>query len=306
VLAPLERVTAWLTARRVARPGWVAPVPVICCGNVTAGGAGKTTLALDLGAHWRGRGRAVHFLTRGYGGNSKGVTRVGAGATAAQVGDEALLLSALAPTWVSSDRGLAARAAIAAGANLLIMDDGLQNPSLQKTMSVLTIDGRTGFGNGHLLPAGPLREPIAAAAARCAYAVLIGPDTHGVAAALPQTLPLLRARLVPGPGALALAGVRVLAFAGIASPAKFFATLVEAGADPVRCVSFPDHHPYRLAELHTLLRDAECASLQPVTTAKDAVRLPADLRGHVHIADVSLEWDSPCDMQALLDWPLLA
>ena len=178
LLSPFAAVTAAVTARRVTRPGWHAPVPVICCGNVTVGGAGKTTVALDLGARLVARGQTVHFLLRGYGGTVRGPHRVAAGDTAAEVGDEALLLAAVAPTWIGADRVASARAAVAAGAEVLVLDDGLQNPGLHKDLSLLVVDGTSGFGNGRVLPAGPLREPVAAGAARCQAAVLIGPDRH--------------------------------------------------------------------------------------------------------------------------------
>ena len=166
MLAPAAAVVAAITARRVARPGWRAPVPVICCGNATAGGAGKTTLALDLGA--RLAQRRVAFLTRGHGGRARGVHLVDPSRDgAALVGDEALLLAEARPTWVAADRAAGARAAVAAGAGVLVMDDGLQNPTLAKDLSFLVIDGGTGFGNGRVMPAGPLREPVATAAVRC-------------------------------------------------------------------------------------------------------------------------------------------
>src|SRR3954470_20366902 len=195
LLSPLSVIGAAMTARRVARPGWHAPVPVICCGNVTVGGAGKTTLALDLARRLADRGHAVHVLLRGYGGESRGVHRVAPDDPAARVGDEALLLAAAAPTWIGGDRAASARAAIEAGAQVLLMDDGLQNSTLAKDFSFLVIDGRTGFGNGRVLPAGPLREPAAAAAARCQAAVLIGADATGALARLPPHLPVLRTDL---------------------------------------------------------------------------------------------------------------
>src|SRR5579871_1079522 len=240
LLAPASLFTAAVTAHRVARPGWQAPVPVVCCGNVTVGGAGKTTLALDLGQRLLAHGRAVHFLLRGYGGSVRGPHRVTAADAVADVGDEALLLAQLAPTWVGADRAASARAAVAAGADVLVMDDGLQNPTLHKDLSLLVIDGATGFGNGRVLPAGPLREPIAVGASRCQAALLIGNDALGVVATLPASLPLLRARLVPGKEAATLAGRQVLAFAGIASPEKFFATLREASVILAAQVPFPD------------------------------------------------------------------
>ena len=167
LLAPAATLVAAAGARRMSRVGWRAPVPVLCCGNATVGGAGKTTVALDLAARLRARAVAVHVLTRGYGGRARGPLRVDpARHDAALVGDEPLLLAAVAPTWVCADRAAGARAAVTDGAGALLMDDGLQNPTLSKTASLLVIDGAAGFGNGRVLPAGPLREPVAAAAPR--------------------------------------------------------------------------------------------------------------------------------------------
>jgi tetraacyldisaccharide 4'-kinase len=300
LLAPFAAVTAAVTAHRVARSGWRAPVPVICCGNVTVGGAGKTTVALDLGRRLVAQGCAVHFLIRGYGGRVRGPHRVASGDTAAMVGDEALLLAAVAPCWVGGDRAASAREAVAAGARVLVLDDGLQNPTLHKDLSLLVVDGATGFGNGHVLPAGPLREPIAAGAARCQAAVLIGADSSGAARALPAGLPVLRARLVPAPEAAALAGQRVLAFAGIASPEKFFATLAEIGCVLADQVAFADHHAFAERELAELLARAARLQAVPVTTAKDAVRLPDAIRAQVRVVEVALKWEETEVLEALL------
>lgn len=290
LLSPLSAITRALTARRVAQPGWRAPVPVICCGNVTVGGAGKTTVALDIGQRLIAQDWCVHFLLRGYGGTVRGPHRVGTGDTAAMVGDEALLLAAVAPTWVGADRAASARAASAGGAQVLVMDDGLQNSSLQQDVGLLVIDGATGFGNGRLLPAGPLREPVAAAVSRCAAAVLIGDDVRGVAAGLP--IPLLRARLVAGAEVADLRGRRVVAFAGIALPDKFFGMLRAGGIELADAVPFPDHHPYCEADLARLIASGGGGML--VTTPKDAVRLPAAVRSAVRVVGVALEWE-PAD-----------
>ncbi|CAH2600518.1 Tetraacyldisaccharide 4'-kinase [Rhodovastum atsumiense] len=298
LLAPAACVYAAATAQRVARPGWRAPVPVICCGNATAGGAGKTTLALDLGERLAGRG--VAFLTRGHGGRVRDVHRVDPGRDAAAiVGDEPLLLAGCAPTFVAADRAAAARAAIAAGAGVLVLDDGLQNPTLAKDLSLLVIDGASGFGNGHVIPAGPLREPVAAAAARCAAAVLIGEDRTGAAALLPPALPVLRARLQQT-GADDLAGRRVLAFAGIGIPGKFFAGLAAAGATLADAIPFPDHHPYTETEIRVLLARAVLLRALPVTTPKDAIRLPPELRAQLRQVGVRLVWDDPAALDARL------
>jgi tetraacyldisaccharide 4'-kinase len=297
LLSPAASVYAAATALRVARPGWRAPVPVICCGNVGAGGAGKTTLALDLGERLPG----AAFLTRGYGGRVRGVVRVDPERhTAVEVGDEALLLAARAPTYVSPDRAAGARAAIADGARVLVMDDGLQNPTLEKNLSILVIDGATGFGNGRVIPAGPLREPVAVAAARCGAAVLIGDDAAGALRMLPTGLPVLRARLEPGARARALAGQRVLAFAGIGRPEKFFATLRTAGAELAETESFGDHHPYAEAELCRIADRAEALGVIAVTTPKDAARLPPAWRARFAVGDVALLWDDPQALEVVL------
>ena len=298
LLSPAAAVTAAITARRVARPGWRAAVPVICCGNVTVGGTGKTTLALDLGARIAAQGRVVHFLLRGYGGSVRGPHRVTAGDTVAQVGDEALLLAALAPTWIGADRVAGARAAVAAGAEVLVLDDGLQNPGLHKDLSLLVVDGAVGFGNGRVLPAGPLREPVAVAAARCHATVLIGADATGAAAMLPP--PVLRAGLRPGAEIAALVGRRVLAFAGIGRPEKFFAMLANAGVIVAGTMPFADHHPYSATDLRRVMGEATRLGAVPVTTPKDAVRLPAAIRERIGVVGVSLAWDEPAALDALL------
>lgn len=304
LLVPAAAVVAAATARRVARPGWRAPVPVLCCGNVTVGGAGKTTLVIDLARHFLRLGVAVHVLLRGYGGRVRGPHRVTPEDGPDLVGDEALLLAAVAPTWVGGDRATSARAAVAAGAELLLLDDGLQNPTLAKDLSLLVVDGGTGFGNGRVLPAGPLREPIATGAARCGAAVLIGPDRTGALGRLPPHLPVLRAHLVQDAAIEQLRGRRVLAFAGIAYPDKFFAPLAAAGAELVATRPFPDHHAYDAAELDRLLSEANRLAALPVTTPKDAVRLPASIRARVAVIGVGLAWEDPAARDRLLA-PLL-
>jgi tetraacyldisaccharide 4'-kinase len=284
------------------RPGWTAPVPVICCGNATAGGAGKTTVALDLGQRLANRGVGLHFLLRGYGGQLKGPLRVDPRQHDSRgVGDEALLLAAERPAWISADRAAGARAAVAAGAQCIVMDDGLQNPTLVKDLSLLIIDGTYGFGNGRMIPAGPLREPAAAAAARCRAAVLIGEDATGALAQLPPRLPVLRARLVPGPEAAMLAGQPVYAFCGIANPRKFFSTLQDAGAVLAGRVAFNDHYPFDDGDLRDLLAEAERLRAIPVTTRKDFVRIPATFRSRVTVVTIRLDWEDPTGIEALLD-----
>jgi tetraacyldisaccharide 4'-kinase len=262
------------------------------------GGAGKTTVALDLVRRLTARGVVVHCLTRGYGGRVRGVLRVDpARHDAGLVGDEPLLLAAAAPTWVAADRGASAQAAVAAGAQALLMDDGLQNPTLIKDASLLVVDGAVGFGNGRVMPAGPLREGIAAAAARCRAVVLIGPDLAGVRAALPGGLPVLAATLRADG---VVDGLRVLAFCGIARPAKFHDTLRRAGATVAECIDFPDHHRFDDAELDRVLARAAALGATPVTTPKDAVRLPDEVRRRVRVVGVALQWDDPAALDRLL------
>jgi tetraacyldisaccharide 4'-kinase len=306
LLSPFSAIYAGATARRMAQGGWRAPVPVICAGNATAGGAGKTTVALDLGRRLADRGIAAHFLLRGYGGKLRGPTRVDPAAhDSLAVGDEALLLAEARPTWISADRGAGGRAAVAAGAQAIVMDDGLQNPTLEKDLSLLVIDGGFGFGNGRVIPAGPLREPVSAAAARCRAAVLIGEDETGALEQLPPSLPVLRARLVPGPEAAMLAGQPVFAFCGIANPRKFFATLQEAGTVLAGREAFADHYPYDEGDLKELLAQAEALRAVPVTTKKDFVRIPLAFRSRVTVVTVGLAWAEPAAIESLLD-PLAA
>jgi len=301
LLAPISALVAAITAHRIARPGWRAPVPVICCGNVTVGGAGKTTLALDLAHRLRARGVAVHILLRGYGGTARGPHRVAPTDPATLVGDEALLLAEIAPTWTGADRAASARAAIAAGAELLLLDDGLQNPTLAKDLSLLVVDGASGFGNGHVLPAGPLREPVAACAARCQAAVLIGPDEAGTIAHLPPALKLLCAHLEQGPEVAALIGRRALAFAGIARPEKFFDGLDRAGVTLVACQPFSDHHSFTTRELRDLIETARSLQAIAVTTPKDAARLPPEFRAQIQVVGVKQVWDEDAAIERLLD-----
>jgi tetraacyldisaccharide 4'-kinase len=302
LLSPIAKLYGCATARRVAKPGWQAPVPVICCGNATAGGAGKTTVSLDIGQRLANRGVAAHFLTRGYGGTLRGPVLVDPDKhNSKAVGDEALLLAGLRPTWVAGDRQAGGRAAVEAGAQAIVMDDGLQNPGLVKDLSLLVVDGNYGFGNGRIIPAGPLREPVATAASRCRAAVLIGEDESGVLAQLPPSLPVLRARLVPGPEAELLAGQPVFAFCGIANPRKFFNTLQEAGAVLAGRMPYADHYPFDAGDLRELLAEADRLRAIPVTTAKDHVRIPPAFRSRVKVLTIRLQWDEPLAIEALLD-----
>jgi len=280
-----------------------AGVPVVCIGNATVGGTGKTPVAIDLARRLRARGLAAHLLTRGYGARPpREPLRVNpAKHTFADVGDEPLLLARAAPTWVSPDRVAGAKAAVKAGAQVLVMDDGLQNPRLAKDLALLVVDGGSGFGNGRVLPAGPLREALPRALGRARAVVLIGRDETGARARLPEGLPVLTARLRAAESARYLRGRRVLAFAGIGRPAKFFETVTDLGAELVASAAFPDHHGYAHAEVQALLRRAEAAGAWPVTTEKDAVRLPAWARAEVQTVPVAVAWDDAEALERVLE-----
>jgi len=296
-LLPLAQgfAAAGAVRRLLARPV-AASVPVICIGNLVAGGAGKTPVTLELARLLEADGRRPHILTRGYGGALAGPVRVDPAVHDFHaVGDEALLLAAAAPTWVAHDRPAGARAAAAAGADLILMDDGMQNPSLKKDLALMVVDAGYGFGNGRVMPAGPLRESRSSGLKRAHAAVVIGEDPGLVGADLARDLLVLRARLVPSDDGARWSGRRVVAFAGIGRPQKFFDSLTALGADLVAGIGFPDHHPYRTEELAGLLAEAEAAGAAPVTTTKDWVRLPAELRPRVETLAVRLAWSRPED-----------
>lgn len=291
--------------RATARPDKIT-TPVICVGNLVAGGAGKTPVVLALVKALQDKGIAAHVLTRGYGGAEVGPQAVDPTAHGAPaVGDEALILARAAPTWVSHDRAAGARAAAAAGAPAIVMDDGYQNPTLVKDLSLLVIDGGYGFGNGKVIPAGPLREHPARGLGRAGAVVIIGPDRQGISPRIPSRLPLLRADLQPDPDAAALRGQRVIAFAGIGQPQKLFDSLTGLGAELVAQRGFPDHHPYTAAELDELRASAKAQNAILVTTEKDAARLAADQRDGIAVLRVDLVWRNAALLDRLLD-PIFA
>lgn len=302
LLLPLGAVYAAAgRVRRMAVTPWQATVPVICIGNIVAGGAGKTPVALAVARYLIGRGVQVHFLSRGYGGRLTGPVRVQPETHgAADVGDEPLLLAGTAPCWVAADRVAGAKAAVAAGAQAIVMDDGHQNPALAKTLSIVVVDGGTGFGNGRVLPAGPLREGIAAGLARADAVAILGEDRAGVESTLLPGLPALHGDLEPTEESRALAGKSLLAFAGIGRPEKFFETLRGLGGRLAGSRAFPDHHPYSYKEVREIVDAARAAGALPVTTAKDAVRLPGELRQEVKVVEVEVRWREPEGLDEIL------
>ena len=272
------------------------PVPVICVGNLVAGGSGKTPVALAITSYLAAQGVDVHIVARGYGGRLGGPLRVDATRhDAAAVGDEALLLAARAPCWVARDRAAGVRAAVAAGAGMVLLDDGFQNPTVAKTLSLLVVDAAYGFGNRRVIPAGPLRESLARGLARADGIILLGSKAEAGCVnrtELGRGPPVFLAMLKPVAGER-LKGSRLLAFAGIGRPAKFFASLRSLGAVLVGTRAFPDHYGYRAAQIAKLQHDAQQARARLVTTAKDIVRVPPANRAGIEVLEVQIRWADP-------------
>ena len=252
------------------------------------------------------RGVEAHVVSRGHGGSLEGPVRVDPRRHgAAEVGDEPLLLAAFAPVWIARDRAAAGRAAAAAGARAVVMDDGLQNPSLAKDLGIVVVDAGFGFGNGRVIPAGPLREPVGDGLARADLVLAIG-DLAARARFLAEwpavaALPVLGAELAPLPTGMDWPGLRALAFAGIGRPEKVFATLRAAGAEIVAAHGFGDHARFDPRILARLAAEAQARGAQLVTTEKDAARLPAAFRGKVLVLPVRLELDDWAPLDAALE-----
>jgi tetraacyldisaccharide 4'-kinase len=270
------------------RSGQAAGLPVVCVGNLTVGGAGKTPAAISVARLLAASGHTVFFLSRGYGGQLRGPVRVNAAMhRAADVGDEPLLLAKVAPTIVARDRVAGAELARRSGASIIVMDDGFQNPSLAKDFSLLVLDGRRGIGNGQVIPAGPLRAPLPVQLAQAQALLVVGEPLHSASAvidAAASCIPIFQSRLDPDAARLATwRGSRVLAFAGIGDPDKFFATLEEAGVPVAARQSFPDHHRYSAADARALLDQSGRENLLLVTTEKDLARI----QGEAELAGVA-------------------
>jgi tetraacyldisaccharide 4'-kinase len=312
LLWPLGWVYGALTLWRMRRPGVGVGIPVICIGNFVAGGAGKTPTAIALTRMLAARGETPFVLMRGYGGRLAGPVLVDPVIhMAADVGDEAVLMAGHAPTIVAHDRPAGAALAKAKGASVVVMDDGLQNPSLTKTLRLAVVDGASGVGNGLCLPAGPLRAPLAGQFEATDAVIVIGEGEAGAAVASASRLPVLTARLAPDPAiAAAFAGQAVIAVSGIGRPEKFAATLRQAAATILAERPFGDHHAYTPGDVAELIAQAGRLGGRIATTEKDMTKLgplwPADERDRLIVLPVTLVFDAPADIDALLARELAA
>ena len=312
LLSPLGVLYAWATARRQknARPTQI-DIPVICIGNLNVGGTGKTPTTIAIAQMLTSRGIAVHIVSRGYGGSLQAVTQVDPRShTADETGDEPLLMAAFAPTWVANERVEGARAAQNAGADVILLDDGFQDPSLTKDLAIVVVDAARGFGNGRCLPAGPLREPVHVGLKRADAVISIGePEAQSQfrerSADQVGRIAHLTASLKPIEMGMPWAEGRYLAFAGIGDPEKFFATLRGLGAPLVRTVALDDHQKLARPMIQRLMKEAQSMNAQLVTTEKDAARLPADLRSGILSLPVRLEFDDANALETLLE-PVLS
>ncbi len=305
LLSPLGWIYAAATARRIARTTPApAPCPVICVGNLTLGGTGKTPVAIAMIEAARSLNRKPAALTRGWKASLVPPAKVDAAIhSAADAGDEPLLLARAAPTFIDPGRIQGAAMATNEGADLIVMDDGHQNPNLEKTLSVVVVDAVSGWGANKVFPAGPLREPVATGLARADAVILMtpAPDFEPDYAALKLAnleIPVLRAWLEPGesppPG-------KLLAFAGIGRPQKFFDALKTAGGDLADAVSFPDHHPFSRGDIARLRDLADAHGARLITTEKDWVRLPGDVQGAVAAWPVKARFADPAHLSALIE-----
>ncbi|MEP4769050.1 MAG: tetraacyldisaccharide 4'-kinase [Roseibium sp.] len=311
LLSPISWLYGRISGHRMLeKPKAKCALPVICIGNFVVGGSGKTPFALRLVELLKDEGYQPGFLLRGYGGRERGPLLVDpANHTAEDVGDEALLLVSAGPTVISTDRPAGAKLLEQQPVDIVVMDDGFQNPALQKDLSLVLVDCAVGFGNGLCFPAGPLRAPPQKQVLKTDCLVLVGEGEAGEPAvhlAGRKGLPIIHARIVPEPNEL-LEGQRLFAFAGIGRPEKFFQSLKDQGLDVRKTRSFADHHAYTEADARALLSEAEAEGLQLATTAKDMTRLKSSdaelfrwLSSRAAVLDVHMEIDGEVRLLGLL------
>ncbi|MGH1398177.1 MAG: tetraacyldisaccharide 4'-kinase [Alphaproteobacteria bacterium] len=281
-----------------------APLPILCLGNLVAGGTGKTPSAIAVLNYLKDQGLADNpgFMLRGYGGAERGPLLVNTAKHSAwDVGDESLILAQHAPTIVSADRIAGAALAAKHGIDFLVMDDGLQNPGIQKDISIIVVNGEMGFGNGKMMPAGPLREPLERGLAKADAFLLIGDDRAGVLDMLPDDVPVLRGHLKPSPDFKANLKQRYFAFAGLGYPDKFFNFLRDdLGLNVVETQAFGDHCPYGAGDFRALREKAKSMDARLITTTKDYLRLPIGDKDLVDIVPVAMEIDGLDTLDALV------
>lgn len=298
VLSPVGWLYGIIVQARIrfSRPFRVL-CPVICVGNITAGGTGKTPVCMALAEMLKALGRHPFFISRGYGGKLQGVVVDLQKHGPSDVGDEPLLLAQVAPVAIHSDRSLAAQLALQNGADCLIMDDGFQNPTLYKDFSFLVFDGAYGIGNGQILPAGPLRESLQNGLKRAQAVIILGEDIQNLAQKI--TLPLIYGQIA------SLSHTpkhpKVLAFAGIGHPEKFYRSLDESGFQIMETRNFPDHHFYKDEELQTLVQDAQKKGWLLYTTSKDYVKIPTPLKKDIHVLPICVQFQNPDILKRLLE-----
>ena len=283
----LYATATWLrtklkTSRKVS-------VPVICIGNLTAGGSGKTPTAVSIAQLLQQEGKHPFFVSRGYGGQLQDVLVDLEKHSPEDVGDEPLLLARQAPVVINAERYLAAQKAVDNGANIIIMDDGFQNPSLYKDKSLLVIDGEVGLGNMYPIPAGPMREFFVSGIKRAQGVILLGEDKHNILSMF-NNLPVFRGKVVPQKPQTS--HPVAIAFAGIGRPEKFYQSLKDCGINLIKTIDFPDHHYYQRSELETLIKQAKDPEADLFTTAKDMVKIPTDLQPLFKVLEITVEWEN--------------
>lgn len=298
LLSPLGLIWQAKTRSNLKKQGYKSTIPVICVGNVTIGGAGKTPLALALAKIYQDYGLRPVFLSRGYGSDNQQAMQVDVDQhQACDVGDEPLLLAQYAPCFVCKDRAVGAKAIEDWGkADIIIMDDGMQNPSLQKDFTILVINGQFGIGNGGIIPAGPMRESLSDGLKRSQAVMIIGDDQHKLAQKtnhIPTFFASIKAKLEKHD-----LSKKYLSFAGLAHPEKFKQTLINNGFTLCDHINFADHHPYHEKELENLIHMANKHNAQLITTQKDMMRIPNAY--HQYITSLAIEIELPANFMPLL------
>lgn len=300
ILDPFGRIYAWTVSRRFKKTKpYQSDVPVICVGNLSVGGTGKTPICLALGKLFQEKHIPFFYLNHGYKSKTNGILADTHRMTAVDIGDEAMLLSEQAPTVVDRNRARGAQLAVRQGAQALIMDDGFQHPGLIKTVSFIVVDGKKGFGNNRVMPAGPLREPIGVGLKRADAVIIVGEDktnTTQTIRDLAPDIPILTGHFIPNSADIQpFIGQSVSAFAAIGHPEKFYDMLTEKGIRVCQKTSFPDHYFYTRFDIEGLVSAA--GGLPLLTTAKDSVKIPKDLQSKINIITGEFVFD---DVDAVL------